>query len=256
MGRVRADEESSSLIPALKLAGAILGLVGGIITVVTQVMPERREKDVIVSDPAKVQVEVKVQHPAPAPVVLQRVTDEKQRELDNLRAEVLALKNRPLVAAPVQPLATPRVQPTWKPTPKLIPATLIPTKHENTRPHHSVDIAATLANINVQGSYRPLWNLKEAVTITLAGKTLSFDLASQGQRSLTESMRLPAGTHRYTIRATSTARYFPDNSGRGYNLAVSGSNKGQITIDRETRLVYQRGTCSGRSYSVWLQAAK
>src|SRR5262249_54390091 len=83
-----------------------------------------------------------------------------------------------------------------------------------------------------------------------------LSLARQGAWKAGESLDLPEGEHRYTLRSSARARCFPEGGAFPFVVDLTGSGTGKVLVTRGTRLILNREACEGRHYTARLEPCK
>jgi hypothetical protein len=115
-----------------------------------------------------------------------------------------------------------------------------------------VEALARLENFRVPDS-RPLLAVAEDIDLTIAGRQVKLSVSRNGPWQASESLDLPEGEHRYTLRCSASARYYPGAGGYPIALSLTGGGNGKILVKKGTRLILAREACQGRYYTARLE---
>lgn len=118
-----------------------------------------------------------------------------------------------------------------------------------------VEVSARLENFRVPDS-RPLLALEEVIELAVGGRTARISVGRRGPWQARESLALPEGEHRYTLRSVARARCFPEGGGWPFALTLTGGGTGKLRVKQGTRVVLKREGCQGRYYPTWLEVAE
>jgi hypothetical protein len=100
---------------------------------------------------------------------------------------------------------------------------------------------------------RPFLALAEDSDMTIAARTVRLSLARRGAWEAKESLDLPEGEHRYTLRSSARARCYPEGGAFPFVVDLTGSGTGKVLVKRATRLILNREACQGRHCTARLE---
>lgn len=89
----------------------------------------------------------------------------------------------------------------------------------------------------------------------MAGKVIELEVSAGADSEASRTIRLPPGTHRYTIATAARALRYPGNGGFPFSLLVKGKGAGEVAVRGGSRLVLRRGECEGARYTARLEGA-
>jgi hypothetical protein len=197
-----------------------------------------------------------------------------EAERDRLRRDVDALRAQVPSSAPATPAqADPKPRPRRDDRPRLQDPSRKPQAPEEDRKQddgqeerppepppapapETFDVAISLAleNLKIKGSNRPYQALSETIRLYVAGRPLRLEVSADGRKAVGK-LRLPAGTHDYTLAANGRVRWFPGGGEYPRSFSTSAEGSGRLVVNGDEKFVVKRGEADGTTYDVRLEPA-
>jgi hypothetical protein len=115
-----------------------------------------------------------------------------------------------------------------------------------------VEVLVKLENFRVPDG-RPFLAVEELIELAVAGRIVRIAVGRRGPWQARESLELPEGEHRYTLRSTARAKGW--GSYGYFGVSLTGGGTGKLRVKEGARLLLKREGCQGRYYPLWLERA-